>query len=83
MPARRPNKTTAGVIRLTEATGSSSGGWGDAVAAAVKASDVKTPVGVEVTRLWAGWDRGKLSRFHATVKVAYRQALKAPSRAKD
>ncbi len=81
MPEQRP-KTTAGVVRLSEATGSSSRGWEDAVAAAVKASDVKTPVGVEVARLWADWDRGRLSRFHATVKVAYRQALKAPSRAK-
>ena len=81
MPARPP-KTAAGVIRLSEATGSSSRGWEDAVAAAVKASDVKTPMGVEVSRLWADWERGKLSRFHATVKVAYRQALKAPSRAK-
>ena len=61
MPAQRP-KTTAGVIRLSEATGSSSRGWEDAVAAAVKASDVKTPVGVEVARLWADWDRGKLGR---------------------
>ncbi len=81
MPEQRP-KTTASVVRLSEATGSSSRGWEDAVAAAVKASDVKTPVGVEVARLWADWDRGRLSRFHATVKVAYRQALKAPSRAK-
>jgi len=81
VPAQRA-KTTASVIRLSEATGSSSRGWEDAVAAAVKASDVKTPVGVEVARLWADWDRGRLSRFHATVKVAYRQALKAPSRAK-
>ena len=81
MPARPP-KTAAGVIRLSEATGSSSRGWEDAVAAAVKASDVKTPMGVEVSRLWADWERGKLSRFHATVKVAYRQALKAPTRAK-
>jgi hypothetical protein len=39
-------------------------------------------MGVEVSRLWADWDHGKLDRFHATVKVAYRQALKAPSRAK-
>jgi len=81
VPARPP-KTAAGVIRLSEATGSSSRGWEDAVAAAVKASDVKTPMGVEVSRLWADWERGKLSRFHATVKVAYRQALKAPSSAK-
>ena len=88
MPARRPKaavvgtKAAAGVIRLSEATGSSSRGWEDAVAAAVKASDVKTPVGVEVSRLWAEVDRGKLSRFHATVKVAYKQTLKPPSRAK-
>jgi len=82
VPARRP-KATAGLIRLSEATGSSSHGWEDAVTAAVKASDVKAPIGVEVARLWADWERGKLSRFHATVKVAYRQALKAPSRAKD
>lgn len=86
MPARRPKaasaKTVPGVIRLSEATGSSSRGWEDAVSAAVKASDVNTPIAVEVSRLWADWDRGKLSRFHATVKVAYRQALKAPPRAK-
>ena len=81
MPARRP-KAVPGVIRLSEATGSSSRGWEDAVAAAVKASDVKAPVGVEVARLWADWEHGKLSRFHATVKVAYRQALKASSRSK-
>lgn len=81
MPARRP-KGAAGVIRLSEATGSSTRGWEDAVAAAVKASDVSGPVGVEVQRLWAEWDRGKLGRFHATVKVAYRQSLKAPSRKK-
>jgi flavin-binding protein dodecin len=87
VPARRPRGTAAGaksnalgVIRLSESTGSSSRGWEDAVAAAVKASKVRSPVGVEVSRLWADWEGGKLSRFHATVKVAYRQALKAPSR---
>jgi len=83
VPARRPKTTTAaGVIRLTEATGSSSRGWEDAVSGAVKASKVRAPVGVEVARLWADWEGGKLSRFHATVKVAYRQALTAPSRTK-
>lgn len=81
MPARRP-KAPAGVIRLSEATGSSPRGWEEAVTAAVRASDVKTPVGVEVSRLWAEVDRGRLSRYHATVKVAYKQALKAPARAK-
>jgi flavin-binding protein dodecin len=81
VPARRP-KATPGVIRLSEATGSSPRGWEDAVTAAVRASEVKGPVGVEVSRLWAEWDRGKLSRFHATVKVAYKQSLKAPARSK-
>jgi flavin-binding protein dodecin len=79
VPARRPSGAP-GVIRLSEASGSSARGWEDAVAAAVKASDVSGPVGVEVQRLWAEWERGKLSRYHATVKVAYRQALKAPAR---
>lgn len=82
MPARRP-KSAAGVIRLSEATGSSPKGWEDAVSAAVNASDIKAPIGVEVSRLWAEWERGKMSRFHATVKVAYRQELKAPSRTKS
>ena len=81
MPAPRP-RVAPSVIRLSEATGSSARGWEDAVSAAVKASDVKSPIGVEVSRLWADWDRGRMSRFHATVKVAYRQALKAPTRAK-
>jgi flavin-binding protein dodecin len=89
VPARRPKaavdrpKAAPGVIRVSEATGSSPRGWEDAVAAALKASDVKTPVGVEVSRLWAEVERGKLSRFHATVKVAYKQTLKAPTRAKS
>jgi len=50
------------------------------VTAAVKASDVKDPIGVEVVRMWAAWDGRKLSRFHVTVRVAYRQALKASAR---
>ena len=29
---------------------------------------------------WAEWDGKKLSRYHATVKVAYRQKLKSPGR---
>ena len=81
MPARRPSGGP-GVVRLSEASGSSARGWEEAVAAAVKSSDVTGPLGVEVQRLWAEWERGKLSRFHATVKVAYRQSLKAPSRKK-
>lgn len=81
MPARRPKKTApGGVVRITEATGVSPRSWDSAVAAAVKASDAKDIVGAEVLRLWAEWDGKKLSRYHATVKVAYRQKLKAPGR---
>lgn len=75
MPARR--STAASVVRTTEATGESARGWEAAVAAAVKAAAVANTTGVEVVRLWADWDGRKLSRYHATVKVAYRQALKA------
>ncbi len=67
-------------MRLTEATGESPRSWDAAVAAAVKASDVKDPVGVEISRMWAEWNGRKLSRYHVTVKVAYRQTLKAATR---
>lgn len=50
------------------------------MAVAVKASDVSGVVGVEVSRLWAEWDGKKLSQYHATVKVAYRQALATQAR---
>jgi flavin-binding protein dodecin len=82
MPARRPKKTAAGpiVVRLVEATGNSTKSWDAAVLAAVKAAKVKTPVGVEVGRLWAELDGPKLSRYHASVKVAYREVQRASVR---
>ena len=76
----RKSVAPASVVRITEATGESPRGWEAAVAAAVKSSDAKSPIGVEVLRLWAEWDGRALSRYHATVKVAYRQSLKAPAR---
>ncbi|HEY6959759.1 MAG TPA: dodecin domain-containing protein [Candidatus Limnocylindria bacterium] len=76
MPARR-RSGAATVVRTTEATGESPRGWEAAVAAAVKRADVADALGVEVVRLWAEWNGRRLSRYHATVKVAYRQALKA------
>ena len=80
MPARRPKRSApAGVVRITESTGESPRSWDAAVGAAVKASDVRDVVGVEVLRLWAEWNGRRLSRYHATVKVAYRQRLKAPA----
>lgn len=83
MPARRPKKSAAGpiVVRLVEATGNSTKSWDAAVVAAVKAAKVKTPVGVEVGRLWAELDGSKLSRYHASVKVAYREVQRARFRA--
>ena len=67
-------------MRLVEATGTSPRGWDAAIAAAVKAADVAGPIGVEVGRLWADLGGGRgLRRYHAAVKVAYRQLLKTPS----
>lgn len=82
MPARRPNKRAAGpiVVRLVEATGNSTKGWDAAVLAAVKAAKVKTPVGVEIGRLWAELEGSKLSRYHASVKVAYREVQRSSVR---
>lgn len=79
MPARRKSSARpapASAIRITEATGASPRSWEAAVVAAVKAADVKDTVGVEVARMWAEWDGKRLTRYHATVKVAYRQQLK-------
>ena len=82
MPARRPKTASSGpiVVRLVEATGDSTKSWDAAVLAAVKAAKVKAPVGVEVGRLWAELDGPKLSRYHASVKVAYREAQRSPIR---
>ena len=80
MPARRRSPSPASVVRVADATGSSPRGWEAAVAAAVKASEVSAPIGVEVTRIWAEWDGRKLSKYHVTVKIAYRQRLQATAR---
>jgi len=83
MPARRSKKSAAGpiVVRLVEATGNSTKSWDAAVLAAVKAAKVKAPVGVEVGRLWAELDGARLSRYHASVKVAYREVQRSSVRA--
>jgi flavin-binding protein dodecin len=80
MPARRKAVASASVVRITEATGVSPKSWDAAITAAVKASEVKAPIGVEVSRMWAEWNGRRLSRYHATVKIAYRQTLKAAAR---
>ncbi len=82
MPARRPKKSAAGpvVVRLVEATGNSTKSWDAAVLAAVKAAKVKSPVGVEVGRLWAELEGPRVSRYHAAVKVAYREVQRSSVR---
>jgi flavin-binding protein dodecin len=82
MPARRPKTavTRPIVVRLVEATGDSTKSWDAAVLAAVKAAKVKAPVGVEIGRLWAELDGPRLSRYHASVKVAYREVQRSPVR---
>lgn len=74
-----PARSRAGVVRIAEATGSSTKGWEAAVADAVKnaADEAPEPIGVEVARMWADLDgRRRLRTFHAAVKVAYRQGLR-------
>lgn len=68
------------VVRVHEASGSSARSWEAAAAdALVRAKrEVPAPVGLEVARLWADVVAGKPVRFHATVRIAYRQALTPP-----
>jgi flavin-binding protein dodecin len=68
------------VVRLVEASGESDRSWDAAVIAALKAAKVKEPLGVEVGRLWAEVDGARLRRFHAQVKVAYRQSQRPSGR---
>jgi flavin-binding protein dodecin len=77
MPARRrASPAPASVVRVVEASGDSARSWDAAVIDAVGKSEVRQPVGVEILRMWAKWDGRKPSRYHVTVKVAYRQTLK-------
>ena len=83
VPARTRKPTRAAgpaVVRTIEASGESTKSWDAAVLAAVRAAKVKDPVGVELGRLWAELEGPRLSRFHASVKVAYRQSQRSPGR---
>ena len=83
MPARpRRSAAAAGpaVVRLIEASGESTKSWDAAVLAAVKSAKVKDPLGVEVGRLWAELEGPRLARYHASVKVAYRQRQRSAVR---
>ncbi|TMC79942.1 MAG: dodecin domain-containing protein [Chloroflexi bacterium] len=82
MPARPRKTATVGpaVVRLVEAEGDSTKSWDAAVLAAVRSAKVKDPLGVEVGRLWAELDGSRLARYHASVKVAYRQSQRSTVR---
>ena len=67
------------MVRLVEAQGDSTKSWDAAVLAAVKSSKVN-PLGVEVGRLWAELEGPRLARYHASVKVAYRQSQRSAVR---
>jgi flavin-binding protein dodecin len=67
-------------VRLVEAQGDSTKSWDAAVLAAVKSAKLKDPLGVEVGRLWAELEGPRLARYHASVKVAYRQNQRSPVR---
>jgi len=75
---RRPSAGSASVVRVADAAGDSPKSWEAAVIAAVNASEVRQPVGVEIVRMWAKWDGDRPSRYHVTVRVAYRQSLRPP-----
>jgi len=67
-------------VRLVEAEGDSTKSWDAAVLAAVRSAKVRDPLGVEVGRLWAELDGPRLARYHASVKVAYRQSQRSTVR---
>ncbi len=70
-------KSRGSVVRVHEMEGSSRVGWEAAAAAAVKQAqaEVPEPIGLEVVRLWADVKAGKVTVFHAVVRIAYRQRL--------
>jgi len=80
--AARP--APAVVVRLHEATGVSKSGWDAALKAAVKSArdEIEEPIAVEIIRQWADLSPRGFASFHVNVKVAYRQPLAPPKRAK-
>ena len=72
-------------VRIVEAVGSSRRGWDAAVTDAVRGAKDEAPgaVAVEVARLWADLDsRSGIRLYRAAVKIAYRQTLMPPARAR-
>lgn len=82
-PRATPRARTApSAVRIVDAVGSSAKGWEAAVTDAVRGakSDAPRPIAVEVGRLWADLDgKSAMRLYRASVKIAYRQELRAPA----
>jgi len=71
------------VVRIHETTGVAKAGWDAALNAAVKsAREEVEPTAVEITRQWADLGPRGITSYHVSVKVAYRQKLEPPKRAR-
>jgi flavin-binding protein dodecin len=81
--AAEPGATTGLVVRIHETTGVAKTGWDAALRAAVRSarSEVE-PIAVEITRQWADLSPGGITSYHVSVKVAYRQPIAPPKRAR-
>jgi flavin-binding protein dodecin len=78
-----PEAEPALVVRIHETTGVAKSGWDAALKAAVKtAREEVEPIAVEITRQWADLGARGITSYHVSVKVAYRQALAPPKRAR-
>jgi len=81
--AAKPAADPLLVVRIHETTGVAKAGWDAALKAAVKsAREEVDPIAVEITRQWADLSARGITSYHVSVKVAYRQALAAPKRAR-
>ena len=81
--AAEPGATTALVVRIHETSGVAKTGWDAALKAAVRSarSEVE-PIAVEITRQWADLSARGITSYHVSVKVAYRQPIAPPKRAR-
>jgi flavin-binding protein dodecin len=72
------------VVRIHETTGVAKAGWDAALKAAVKSAraEIDEPIAVEITRQWADLSARGIASYHVSVKIAYRQAVAPPKRAR-
>ena len=80
---RRRAASPAVAVRLHEATGSARTGWDAALKAALRAAraEVDEPIAAELARQWVDLGPRGVTMYHVNLKVAYRQALRAPTAA--